>query len=196
MKLIIGIDEVGRGCWAGPLVAGAVLLGRPIEGLSDSKKLSRSARERLDILIRQQAIACGLGWVPAKAIDSGGISAAVKTAMQQAIAELLAVYSGPIDEVIIDGTINYLAERPDTRALVKADDHVPAVSAASILAKVARDRYMASLSGDLSVYSFDKHVGYGTALHLSRLQQFGVSPQHRRSFKPVQQIELAGRGRL
>ncbi len=178
---VVGIDEVGRGCWAGPLVAGAVLLGRPITGLKDSKKLSKLQRERLAVIIKDEALAIGLGWVWPQAIDSGGITAAVKTAMHDALAAIAVDY----DEVIIDGNINYFADNPKARALIKADDTVPAVSAASIIAKVARDNYMAEMAAQYPGYGFEVHVGYGTAKHQAALASLGVCDMHRRSFRPV-----------
>lgn len=183
----VGIDEVGRGCWAGPLVAGAVVLREPIKGLKDSKKLSKLQRERLATQIEAEALAIGLGWVWPEAIDSGGISVSVKTAMELALRAI----EIPYDEVIIDGNINYLAENPLARALIRADDLVPAASAASIVAKVARDRYMATVAHEkYPQYGFDRHVGYGTAAHVQSLLQYGVTDIHRQSYKPIQQFVL------
>lgn len=180
----IGIDEVGRGCWAGPLVAGAVMLAYPIDGLADSKQLTRRERERLSNLIYDSALAIGLGWVTPAEIDSNGLTWAVQTAMSRAMAAIQLTY----DEVIIDGHINYLPHEPTARAIIKADATVPAVSAASIVAKVARDNYMRQLPARYQTYGFDKHVGYGTALHRTQLQLHGVSDLHRRSFKPVRRL--------
>lgn len=182
--LTVGIDEVGRGCWAGPLVAGAVLLRQPIPGLKDSKLLSKKRREELAAIIQSEALAIGLGWVDASTIDKVGITTAVKMAMEQALQQIETTY----EEVIIDGHINFLEELPKTRALVKADNFVPAVSAASILAKVARDNYMASLPSKYAAYEFSRHVGYGTALHLEKLKLHGISDLHRQSFKPISSL--------
>jgi len=182
--VIVGIDEVGRGCWAGPLVAGAVILSGPIEGLKDSKLLTKKQRERLALEINLQALAIGLGWVDAATIDREGLTQAVRLAMQTALEAITEQY----DEVIIDGNLNYLAENSKTRALVKADMSVPAVSAASIIAKVARDNYMAEIAGEYPVYGFEQHVGYGTAKHIEKLKLYGVSDLHRRSFKPVRAL--------
>lgn len=179
--ITVGIDEVGRGCWAGPLVAGAVILNEPITGLKDSKKLSKKQRERLAVSIEIEAAAISLGWVTAAEIDYIGLSAAVGLAMQRALEQITAAY----DEIIIDGNVNFFPENPKARAVIKADDSVEAVSAASIVAKVARDRYMAEIAEKYPDYGFKKHVGYGTALHLERLKLYGVSDLHRRSFKPV-----------
>jgi len=179
---LIGIDEVGRGCWAGPLVAGAVALERPITGLRDSKQLGKARREQLAVQIQAEALAVGLGWVWPAELDEWGVSWAVKTAMQRALA---AAADLGYDEVIIDGNINYLAETPRSRALIKADASVPAVSAASIVAKVARDAYMANLDKRYAGYGFERHVGYGTAAHRAALQTLGVSDIHRRSYAPI-----------
>lgn len=182
--ITVGIDEVGRGCWAGPLVAGAVILLEPIEGLDDSKKLSKKRRNELTKEIKQKAI-IGLGWVWPKELDNGGITWAVKTAMERALAEIHAAY----DEVIIDGNINYLQDNPKTVAIIKADGSVPAVSAASIVAKVARDTYMELRAhAKFPEYGFDAHVGYGTAAHIAALKQHGAREIHRHSYKPIQKL--------
>jgi ribonuclease HII len=189
--MIVGIDEVGRGCWAGPVVAGAVMLPEDFDAaaltewkLGDSKLLNKRQREVADTTIRQLTMAVGLGWVDAATIDRIGLTLAVKLAMEQALAQITASYN----EIIIDGNLNFLAENPKARALVKADASVPAVSAASILAKVARDNYMAEVTAMYPGYGFEKHVGYGTALHLEQLKLHGVSDLHRRSFKPIQAL--------
>ncbi len=182
--ITVGIDEVGRGCWAGPLVAGAVILRAPITGLKDSKLLSKKQRERLSAQIQAEALAIGLGWVDAETIDRVGITTAVKWAMQAALQQIAVDH----DEVVIDGHVNFLAENPKTHAVIKADTKVPAVSAASIIAKVARDNYMAEVAVNYPDYGFDRHVGYGTALHLERLKLHGISQLHRRSFKPVRAL--------
>ncbi len=182
--MIVGIDEVGRGCWAGPLVAGAVLLGDPIPGLADSKKLSKKRREQLDAEIRLNAIASGLGWVSPAEVDQLGLTEAVRLAMQRAIAAITA----PYDEIIIDGNYNFLADMPRSSCLVKADDLVPAVSAASILAKVARDNYMAKAAIAYPEYQFDRHVGYGTAAHMAALKLHGICELHRQSYAPIKAI--------
>lgn len=186
--IIVGIDEVGRGCWAGPLVAGAVILDEPIDGLKDSKKLGPARREELALLINLQAKAIGLGWVDAATIDRVGLTTAVKWAMERAMEEISAEY----DEIIIDGNLNFLDTNAKARAVVKADDSVPSVSAASIVAKVARDKYMVEMAKLYPNYGFERHVGYGTALHLERLKKHGVTKLHRQSFKPIQQLLKLG----
>lgn len=178
----IGIDEVGRGCWAGPLVAGAVILNESIAGLKDSKKLSKKQREKLTHDIELQAVAIGIGWVEPKEIDELGLTKAVGLAMERALAQIKV----PFDEIIIDGNINYFPNDTRAKAVIKADDSVPSVSAASIVAKVARDKYMTDLAVKYPGYGFDKHVGYGTALHVAGLKLHGISDIHRVSFKPIQ----------
>ncbi|HSX17615.1 MAG TPA: ribonuclease HII [Patescibacteria group bacterium] len=180
--MIVGIDEVGRGCWAGPLVAGAVLLNKPIKGLKDSKLLTKLARERLDAEIRVSAAAFGIGWVTPAELDGWGLTEAVRIAMRRAFTAITA----PYERIIIDGNHNFLADVPLTETLIGADNIVPAVSAASIIAKVARDRYMADMAMQFPGYSFEKHVGYGTAAHRAALKMLGACELHRRSFKPVQ----------
>jgi ribonuclease HII len=182
--MIIGVDEVGRGCMAGPVVAGAVLLNTRIRGLKDSKKLSRVERERLDIIIRKKAIAYGIGWATHQEIDEFGLTAAVRLAMQRAVAEITAVQNA-YDEIIIDGNFNFLQDLPDTRTVIKADDTVPAVSAASIIAKVARDNYMTEMALQYPGYRFETHVGYCTPAHRRALLELGMCELHRRSFAPV-----------
>src|SRR5690606_11380654 len=159
--MIVGIDEVGRGAWAGPLVVGAVLLGGvEIDGLTDSKKLTKKQRELLDIEIRQKARGVGLGWVSAKDIDKIGLSGALKLASRRAVAHIRHEYR----EIIVDGTIRLLDD-PRVTLMKKADFLVPSVSAASIVAKVARDNYMRHVDGVFPGYKFRGHVGYGTAAH-------------------------------
>ncbi|MDL2342060.1 MAG: ribonuclease HII [Patescibacteria group bacterium] len=182
--IIVGIDEVGRGCWAGPLVAGAVILGKPIPGLADSKVLSAKRRQALAKQIEAEAVAYGLGWVAPAFIDMYGLTLSVQRAMQQALAAI----NVPYDSVIIDGNYNYLPNEAKAKFLIKADATVAAVSAASILAKVARDQFMVMASKGFPDYGFEKHVGYGTAQHLAALQQSGVSELHRKSFKPVRAL--------
>lgn len=182
--MIIGIDEVGRGAWAGPLVVGAVLLGDVhIEGLTDSKMLTKKRREALDLEIRQKAKAIGIGWVSATHIDEIGLSQALKLATRRAMAHL---QHHDCREIIIDGTIALLDD-PRVTLMKKADLLVPCVSAASIVAKVARDNYMRHLDAIFPGYKFVSHVGYGTAIHREAIKHNGVTPLHRLSFAPLRQ---------
>lgn len=183
--MILGIDEVGRGPWAGPLVVGAVVLGgAEITGLTDSKKLTKNQRVRLDVEIRQKALGIGLGWVTAKEIDEIGLSSALILATKRAVEQINVSYH----EIIIDGTINFLAETNKGKyvtTMKKADLLVPSVSAASIVAKVARDNYMYQQDEIYTGYGFKKHVGYGTADHIAAINKLGVTPLHRLSFAPL-----------
>jgi len=184
---ILGVDEVGRGCLAGPVVAGAVILSKPIFGLKDSKKLSKQQRDKLNAEIQIQAIAIGIGWAQPSEIDELGLTAGVRLAMQRAISEITLNY----DAIIIDGNYNFFPTNPKVRVMIKADDLIPAVSAASIVAKVARDKYMCQQSLVYPNYAFEKHVGYGTKLHLEMLKVYGTCSIHRHSCQPVKEI-LAG----
>lgn len=179
--ITVGIDEVGRGCWAGPLVAGAVILNSPLRGVKDSKKLSKRQREFLSQAIHSEAQAVGVGWVWPAEIDELGLTAAVRLAMERSLDTITDFY----DEIIIDGNINFLAFNPKARAIIKADDSVACVSAASIVAKVARDRYMEQVAREYPQYGFEKHVGYGTPLHLQQLKTYGVTTMHRKSYRPI-----------
>lgn len=197
----VGLDEVGRGCWAGPLVAAAVALADDftlwedsppkgvVTGLRDSKKLSRKQREYLDRQIRSHVKAIGVGWVTPGEVDSLGLTKSVQVAMLRAMKELHAT-STLYDQIIIDGNLNFFKNveglaTGDIETIVKADDIVPAVSAASIVAKVARDNYMVNLAKKYPHYGFEKHVGYGTAQHLHALLEFGITSEHRKTFRPV-----------
>ncbi len=184
---ILGIDEVGRGPWAGPLVVGACVLGgAKIEGLTDSKKLSPKKREALAPIIQEKA-AVGLGWVSAAKIDEVGLSEALRIACRQAVKQIKV----PYHEIIIDGTVNFLSDTPLSKyvqVLKKADLLVPEVSAASIVAKVARDNYMHKLAGKYPGYGFEKHVGYGTKEHREALLELGICPEHRKSFRPIAEM--------
>ncbi len=183
--MILGIDEVGRGPWAGPLVMGAVVLSNtPIKGLTDSKKLSKAKREMLDVEIRQKAAAIGLGWVSARELDEVGLSKALKLATRRAVEKVTV----PYHEIIIDGTVNFLADTTKGQyvtVLKKADLLIASVSAASIVAKVARDAYMTEQAELYPEYAFAANVGYGTAAHRQAIETYGVTPEHRLSFAPL-----------
>lgn len=183
--MIVGIDEVGRGAWAGPLVVGAVVLGgADISGLTDSKKLSAKQRQAYAGLIKKQATAIGLGWVSAENIDRYGLSKSLTLATQLALKDITV----PYEQIIIDGTVKFIDD-PRVSVMKQADLLVPSVSAASIIAKVARDYYMASIAhAEFPQYGFDRHVGYGTAFHHKALTEHGVSVLHRRSFAPIKNV--------
>ncbi|MCL2869657.1 ribonuclease HII, partial [Candidatus Saccharibacteria bacterium] len=181
MSIILGIDEVGRGPLAGPLVVGAVVLKTPIEGLKDSKQLTKKRREELNVVIRTSGAAIGLGWVSAVEINEIGLSYALRRATKLAVQQIEVAYN----EIIIDGTVNFLADTNKGRyvnTMKKADQLIASVSAASIVAKVARDAYMISLPDDK--YGFKDHVGYGTKKHLDAIKKYGPCTEHRTRYAP------------
>ncbi len=196
--MILGIDEVGRGPYAGPLVIGACILGdwqnsenaEWIEKLTDSKKLSAKRREELYVLIKEKALAAATGWVNSTEIDEIGLSEALRLATRRAV-EQIQQTKIPFSEIIIDGTMNFLVGTKLEKyvsTLKKGDFLVKEISAASILAKVERDNYMTKLDTIYPEYGFGKHVGYGTAAHQKAMEEFGLTPEHRRSFRPVREI--------
>ena len=196
--MILGIDEVGRGSYAGPLVIGACILGdwqnsentEWIEKLTDSKKLSAKRRDELYVLIKEKALAAATGWVSSVEIDEIGLSEALRLATRRAV-EQIQKTKVPFSEIIIDGTMNFLVGtklKKYVSTLKKGDFLVKEISAASILAKVERDNYMAKLDAVYPEYGFGKHVGYGTAAHQKAMEEFGLTPEHRRSFRPVREI--------
>lgn len=182
---VAGVDEVGRGPLAGPVVAAAVILDpdRPIEGLADSKKLSEKRREAMDYIIRKNALAWSIGRAEVEEIDRINILQASLLAMQRAVESL------PItpDHALVDG--NRCPNLTCTvEAIVGGDSSEQAISAASIIAKVARDREMVELDLQYPGYSLARHKGYPTKVHLQALQELGVSVVHRRSFGPVKKL--------
>lgn len=200
--MILGIDEVGRGPYAGPLVIGACILPsaeiaeREPEKyawffqLTDSKKLTAAKRESLYDKIKQGALASATGWVTSTEIDGIGISESLKLACRRAVKQIQEA-KVPFSEIIIDGTMNFLVGTPLEKyvsTLKKGDLLVKEISAASIIAKVERDRYMIALSKKYPGYGFEKHVGYGTGLHQGMMEELGLTPEHRKSFRPVQEI--------
>lgn len=160
------------------------------DNLTDSKKLSPKKRETLNQIILDNAAATGLGWVQPSELDRYGLSNALKLAARRAVKQVLST-KVPFDEIIIDGTVNFLRDTPladRVTIMKKADFLVKEVSAASIIAKVARDNYMIKIAQDYPEYGFDKHVGYGTAAHRQALLEYGICPEHRQSFRPIQEI--------
>jgi ribonuclease HII len=180
--LVAGVDEAGRGPLAGPVVAAAVILDelQPIAGLQDSKKLSEKRRETLYDEILAKALCCSIAEASVEEIDTLNILQATLLAMRRAVDGLRLK---PV-KVLVDGNrLPVLDVRAE--AIVQGDARVPAISAASILAKVHRDRMCAQLHAQYPQYGFDRHKGYGTAEHLQALADHGPSPWHRRSFSPV-----------
>ena len=183
--LVAGVDEAGRGPLAGPVVAAAVILDdlNPIKGLADSKKLTALRREKLYDEIRAKALCCSIAMATVEEIDALNILQATMLAMKRAVEGLRL----KPNKVLVDGnrlpTLDILAE-----AIVRGDALVPAISAASILANVYRDRWCAQYHLEYPQYGFAGHKGYGTAEHLAALREHGACPQHRRSFAPVAEV--------
>jgi ribonuclease HII len=194
VALFAGVDEAGRGPLAGPVYAAAVILdpARPIPGIRDSKKLKAVQREALAIEIRDKALAWSVAWADAAEIDVLNILNATHLAMRRALAGLAIVPH----HVQVDGNLcpplEGLAATFSMEAIVKGDDKVPAIGAASILAKVERDAVMLALHDQFPHYGFAIHKGYPTAAHLAALREHGASPVHRRTFGPVRAVIEAG----
>lgn len=185
LRLVAGVDEVGRGPLAGPVVAAAVILdpARPIDGLADSKRLSETRREALAPIIRECALVWALGRAEVEEIDALNILQASLLAMRRAV---LALTMTP-DFALIDG--NRCPELPcPAEAVIKGDSRVAAISAASIIAKVARDHEMVELDAQYPGYGLAGHKGYPSPGHLAALARLGVTPIHRRSFAPVRRL--------
>ena len=183
---ICGVDEAGRGPLVGAVVAGAVVLdpNNPIDGLKDSKKLTPARREFLYEQIIKNSKAWGVGEASPAEIDSINILQATMLAMRRAIEDLTTRLGRWPDKALIDG--NRCPELPiAAEAIIKGDAKEPAISAASILAKVTRDRQMMILHEQHPEYGFDQHMGYPTEAHFAALKQYGACAEHRRSFSPV-----------
>ena len=184
---VAGVDEAGRGPLAGPVYAAAVILSpdRRIDGLADSKKLTAKRRAVLFDLIQKHAAAWAIASASVEEIDAINILQASLLAMRRAV-ESLATQP---DEILVDGLHCPKVSMP-ARAIVKGDSKEPAISAASILAKVARDREMLKLHAQYPCYGFDAHKGYPTAAHIAALNEHGVSPVHRCSYAPVRKLMI------
>ncbi|MBM37992.1 MAG: ribonuclease HII [Woeseia sp.] len=189
-EIVAGVDEAGRGSLAGPVVASAVILdsNELINGLSDSKKLSKKRRDELEIQIKKKSIAWSLGWVSSKVIDEINILQATMLAMRQAISDL----NTKPDKILVDGNclpdLNFDGELIPGEAIIGGDDKILSISAASILAKTARDKMMKEIDEKFPIYEFAKHKGYGTKKHFSKLYKYGSCCEHRQSFAPMRDL--------
>lgn len=193
-RAIAGIDEAGRGCWAGPVVAGAVILPVSVleqpallHGVNDSKMLTPAQRATLFEHVTTLAVAWAVGVVPASIIDTHGILPATRLAMEIALLRL----PQPADALLIDAVTLHGWPAPQ-RALIKGDARCLSIAAASIIAKVTRDRLMEMLDRYTPQYGFAAHKGYGTAAHQQALRRYGPTIQHRRSFRPISDFLLHG----
>lgn len=184
--VVIGIDEVGRGSLAGPVCVGAVAWRNSTctKGLADSKKLTAKRRRAMALIIKNEALAIGVGWVGAAEIDKIGVNFALQKAA------LIALEQIKINEnyqIIVDGQDKLLGKIP-AEYIIKADDKIPAVMAASIIAKVARDSYMCAIDKAHSQYGFASHSGYGTAMHMAAIAEFGACSYHRMTYSPLKEM--------
>jgi ribonuclease HII len=189
-SFIAGIDEVGRGCLAGPVMAAAVILplddprlAMRLEGARDSKQLTAQARERLYDVIMLNAVATGTGFGSVELIDEINILQATRHAMYEALTQLPV----PAEALLIDALLLHRLTLPQ-RAIIKGDTLCLSIAAASIVAKVTRDRLMVQLHKQYPLYGFDRNKGYGTPAHLAALREHGVTPLHRQSFAPVREL--------
>ncbi len=180
---LCGIDEAGRGPFAGPLVVAGVILDKEIEGLNDSKKLTEKKREKLFSTIKENS-SSHIVFIDNKTIDSIGLSLCLKQAIEEIMETL------KTDNFLMDGNTTFGI--PNLKCLIKADATIKEVSAASILAKVSRDRYMVEISSKYPKYNFEKHKGYGTKAHIDAIIEFGYTDMHRKSYKikRLNQIKL------
>ena len=172
--MLCGIDEAGRGCLAGPLVVAGAILKEPILGLNDSKQLSEKQRETYFEILQNKA-EFKIVFCDHIMVDTKGLSACLKYAIET----IKSHFNG--HDILMDGNCNFGVQGINT--MVKADAKVPEVSAASILAKVSRDRYMCEIASRYPLYEFEKHKGYGSALHVEKIKAFGYCEIHRKSFK-------------
>ncbi len=189
-KYIAGVDEAGRGAWAGPVTAAAVILpfddfalGDKLAGVRDSKLMSAAQREKWSDEIRNVALAVCSGWADHSEIDELGILPATRLAMRRAIEGL----HHSIDHLLIDAVVLPAMDIPQT-SLIKGDARSLSIAAASVIAKTSRDHYMELLEEEIPGYGFPRHKGYGTAIHQRSLLELGVSPVHRRSYAPIKAL--------
>ena len=179
MKLVAGVDEVGRGCLAGPVIAAAVILRKNIPGLKDSKKLSKKKREELSLIIMKNSY-FSFGSSSPKEIDKINILQASLLAMKRAILNL-SVEPG---KILIDG-IHKPDLNTDTQTIISGDSYIDEISAASIIAKVYRDNLMMQFDKEYPNFYFSSHMGYGTKMHKAAIKKYGITPIHRKTFKGV-----------
>lgn len=189
-RVVVGLDEVGRGPLAGPVVAGALVISGEecvVEGVRDSKKMSLKQRECSYDLIVEKSTAYGIGVVSSDEIDRIGIKYAVLAAMREAVSQVESKLGSTVDYIIADGGIYPLRDH-DMDILNKGDMYHYSIAGASVLAKVTRDRMMASYATIYPMYGFERNVGYGTKEHIEAIQKFGICEIHRKTFEPIKSM--------
>ena len=192
--MTLGIDEVGRGCWAGPLVVAGVMLDDSADRYHDSKSMS-AQRRRLFAKNIQQQHDVAMAWIEPCVIDEVGIADSMRRGVAHVLSTLLGDSAGDNQtRIVLDGIVNYAPANYAVETLPRADAQVSAVAAASIVAKVARDQYMIDQAKQFPDYSFDAHVGYGTKAHRAALERYGMTPLHRLSFQPMKTLLAAAEG--
>lgn len=186
-RYVLGVDEAGRGPLAGPVVVGAVLIENPkqvVENVRDSKKMTKKQRKKAFVEIQEKSTAFGIGIVDAKEIDRVGIKEAVKEAMILAVSEVEKKIKKKVDYIISDGAV-YLLDDHKMMSISRGDLNHYSIAAASVLAKVTRDMIMEEYSKKYPNYGFEKHMGYGTKVHLDAISKHGICDIHRKSYEPI-----------
>lgn len=187
LRYVLGVDEAGRGPLAGPVVVGAVLIENPkqvVENVRDSKKMTKKQREQAFVEIQEKSTAFGIGIVDAKEIDRVGIKEAVKEAMILAVSEVEKKIKKKVDYIISDGAV-YLLDDHKMMSISRGDLNHYSIAAASVLAKVTRDMIMEEYSKKYPNYGFERHMGYGTKMHLDAISKHGICDIHRKSYEPI-----------
>ena len=186
-RYVLGVDEAGRGPLAGPVVVGAVLIENTkqvVENVRDSKKMTKKQRKKAFVEIQEKSTAFGIGIVDAKEIDRVGIKEAVKEAMILAVSEVEKKIKKKVDYIISDGAV-YLLDDHKMMSISRGDLNHYSIAAASVLAKVTRDMIMEEYSKKYPNYGFEKHMGYGTKMHLDAISKHGICDIHRKSYEPI-----------
>lgn len=188
---VVGVDEAGKGPWAGPVIAGAVVIHSPeqvIPQVRDSKTMTKIQREKAFEKIIKKSSGFGIGVVSEKEIDAIGIQKAVKKSMMMAIKDLKLKFKIDISYILVDGSKTMPLRKNDVQRIKKGGLYHYSISAASVLAKVTRDKIMKKQASLYPMYGFEKHVGYGTKNHINALIAHGISPIHRKSFMPIKNM--------
>lgn len=191
---VVGVDEVGRGPWAGPVIAGAVVIHsekQVVKSVRDSKKMTKIQREKAFAKIIKKSSAFGIGIVDEQEIDKIGIQKSVKKAMIMSLKDLKLKFKIDISYILVDGSKTSPLENYNSQRIKRGGLYHYSIAASSVLAKVTRDKIMREMAKKYPLYRFEKHVGYGTKLHLEALEKYGICPIHRKSFSPIKKYSLS-----